>query len=461
MFRTVVAKRYQKRRLRAVTQGSDVFVPEQKRGQANGRDSDSRSSWNVRHAAIGIHPSIAASQATTSPRHRHDIAMTPHSPTLSRALARDANNFDLVRLIAACAVVYCHAYVIQTTDGSDRIAAALGFDGAGSLGVYAFFLMSGLLVSASFERQRSVMRFVTLRLARLLPALVGASLVGIFIVGPVFTTLTLHDYFASGMTWRNLDYFSTLMLKRGWVLPGVFEHNRFVRDVCAPLWTLPIEVRCYLLVLVTGMFGLLSTRWRSVVAVLICVAAFSLRLHLPDLHVGLRDFSEKAGGYSFFPEPFFFLGMLLYGWRAHVRIGGLVALALLMVYLVFRDTASAQVLFYVAFVYGVLWASVTPMLRRWVPRHDYSYAIYLYGFMVQQCVAALAPRMPPMLSIAVAAPFILALAACSSRWIERPVMSWCRARLARSDARKLERKTMTCEPARLSAAELAVRWPPL
>jgi len=388
--------------------------------------------------------------------------MTPHSQTLSRALERDANNFDLVRLIAACAVVYCHAYVIQTTDGSDRITAALGFDGAGSFGVYTFFLLSGLLVSASFERQRSVPRFVALRLARLLPALVGASLVAIFIVGPVFTTLTLHDYFVSGATWRNLDYFSTLVMKRGWVLPGVFEHNRFVRDICAPLWTLPLEVHCYLLVLVTGMFGLLSTRWRSVIAVLLAVALFSLRLHLPDLHVGLRDFSDKAGGYSFFPEPFFFLGILLYGWREHIRISGPVALLLMLVFLVFRDTASAQVLFYVAFVYGVLWISVTPMLRRWVPRHDYSYAIYLYGFMMQQCLAAIAPRMPPMLSIAVAAPFILALAAFSSRFIERPVMNWCRARLARSAARKLERERETMrEPVRLSAADLAVRWPPL
>jgi len=390
--------------------------------------------------------------------------MTPHSQTLSHALARDANNFDLVRLIAACAVVYCHAYVIQTTDGGDRLTAALGFDGAGSLGVYAFFLLSGLLVSASFERQRSVPRFIALRLARLLPAVVGASLVAIFVVGPIFTTLALHDYLTSGEPWRNLDYFSMLVMKRGWTLPGVFEHNRFVRDICAPLWTLPLEVHCYLLVLVTGMFGLVSTRWRSTIAVLIAVAAFSVRLRLPDLQIGWRDFSDKAGGYSFFPEPFFFLGMLLYGWRERINVSGLMACGLMLVFLVFRDTAGAQVLFYIAFVYGLLWVSVTPMLRRWVPRHDYSYAIYLYGFMVQQCVASLAPRMPPMLSILVSAPFILALAAFSSRWIERPVMHWCRARIARSEARQRERRQAretAYERPPMRAADLAVRWPPL
>ncbi len=69
------------------------------------------------------------------------------------------------------------------------------------------------------------------------------------------------------------------------------------------------------------------------------------------------------------------------------------ALALTMVFLVFRDTAGAQPLFYLAFVYGVLWVGTTPLLRRFVPRHDYSYGIYLYGFMVQQCVANIAPQL--------------------------------------------------------------------
>jgi peptidoglycan/LPS O-acetylase OafA/YrhL len=80
--------------------------------------------------------------------------------------------------------------------------------------------------------------------------------------------------------------------------------------------------------------------------------------------------------------------------------------------------------------------------------------------MVQQCVAALAPRMPPMLSIVVSAPFIFVLAAFSSRWIEQPVMSWCRRRVARSEARQHERRNAP-EAAPMRAADLAVRWPPL
>jgi len=48
----------------------------------------------------------------------------------------------------------------------------------------------------------------------------GGTLVTIFIVGPLFTTLPLRDYFAAGVTWANLDNFSIIVLKTGWVVPG-------------------------------------------------------------------------------------------------------------------------------------------------------------------------------------------------------------------------------------------------
>ncbi|RFU45629.1 acyltransferase [Paraburkholderia sp. DHOC27] len=352
---------------------------------------------------------------------------------LSQALSRKGNNFDLVRLFAAIAVVYGHSYIIQAPDGTtDWVQNALGFDGFGAFGVYAFFMMSGMLVTASFDRQRSAPRFVALRIARIWPAVAGGSLVTIFVLGPLFTTLPLREYFASGATWANLDNFSTIVLKSGWALPGVFETNRFHPDICAPLWTLPIEVRCYLIVLVTGVAGLLTNRWGTTLAAALGLLVFAVRLHLPHLDIGLRDFTEKPGGYSFWPEPFFMIGMLLYGWRDRLEFYGLGALGLMMVFMVFRDTAGAQPLFYLAFVYGVMWIGTTPLLHRFVPRNDYSYGIYLYGFMVQQCVANIAPHLNHQTATLIAAPFILGCAALSWRFVERPVLTWCRRRLART-----------------------------
>ncbi|MGF6568795.1 peptidoglycan/LPS O-acetylase OafA/YrhL [Paraburkholderia sp. GAS333] len=356
---------------------------------------------------------------------------------LSQALSRKGNNFDLVRLLAAVAVVYGYSTLLQGpgADGAtDWVHDALGFDSLAALAVYAFFLLSGLLATASFDRQRSAPRFAALRIARVWPALAVGSLVTVFIVGPLFTTLPLREYFASGMTWANLDNLSTIALKPGWALPGVFEHNHFPVDIAAPLWTLPLQIRCYVVVLVTGMLGLLSSARGVALSALLGCAVFLLGLHVPQLQFGMHDFSEASGaltsGHSFWPEPFFMLGMLLYGWRERIDINGLTALAFAMVFLVFRDTAGGQPLFYLTFVYGVLWIGTTPLLRRLVPRHDYSYGIYLYGFMVQQCVASLAPQLGHGMSLLIAAPFIWLCAALSWHWVERPLLTWCRARLA-------------------------------
>ena len=77
-------------------------------------------------------------------------------------------------------------------------------------------------------------------------------------------------------------------------------------------------------------------------------------------------------------------------------------------------------------------------LRRLQPKHDYSYGIYLYGFVVQQAVTALLPSLNNYLSVAIAMPIAIALAALSWHLVERPCLAMMRnksrARFAASAA---------------------------
>ncbi len=124
--------------------------------------------------------------------------------------------------------------------------------------------------------------------------------------------------------------------------------------------------------------------------------------------------------------------MLLYSWREQVRVYGLAAIVLIAAFAMFRHTAAAQPLFYLAFIYSVLWVGTTPKLRRFVPPNDYSYGIYLYGFVMQQCVANLLPHLDHLQAVLVAAPLILICAVCSWHFVERPALRWCRRRVARA-----------------------------
>jgi peptidoglycan/LPS O-acetylase OafA/YrhL len=355
---------------------------------------------------------------------------------LSSALSRERNNFDLVRLIAASSVVYAHAFIVQFPDGhTDAATSLLGFDYSGSLGVFAFFLLSGILITASFDRQGSAARFVALRASRIWPPAAAGSLFVVCVLGPLFTTLPLREYFGSWSTWSNLNTVTSLFVWTPWKLPGVFEHNFAGNSICQPLWTLTLEVHYYLVVLVAGILGLLKSRRGMVVAVLIGLIPFLLRPHLhPHFALGLRDLAEKPGGYAYFPEPVFLAGMLLYALRDRVVISNWVAVLLLCIYLGLRGTPLAQPVFYLAFGYGVLWIGTAPLLHRFVPRNDYSLGIYIYGFPVQQSVSSLWPHLDHLSALLIATPVVFALAWLSWHCVEKPALGWTRRRLAHSRA---------------------------
>ena len=61
------------------------------------------------------------------------------------------NNLNLIRLLAAAAVLVSHAYPITLGDGAEEpLTAELGFT-LGTVAVYVFFAISGFLIAGSYE----------------------------------------------------------------------------------------------------------------------------------------------------------------------------------------------------------------------------------------------------------------------------------------------------------------------
>lgn len=343
--------------------------------------------------------------------------------TLAETLERDNNNFDLIRLGAALAVMLGHSFGVQSVRGD--MEWMLWFthrESFGSFAVYSFFLISGLLVSASYEKQSSPIRFICLRALRIWPgAIVCALFIGFF-VGPLFTSLSPSRYFYDPMTLRWLAHNTSLMGGVGGMLPGVFQHNRLAFLANATVWTLPIELECYVIVLIVGLLGLVGSRRGIVIAMAVVGAFFAYFAKNPPAHVTLGGAFVIQLAYSFYPVPYFLLGMLLYSFRERVLLHWLPVMLSFIAYVVLRDTIFGVVILYPAFAYGVLWIASSRNLRRFTPRHDYSYGIYLYGFVVQQMVAALFPGMNNYVSLVVAIPVAMCLAALSWHFIERPCL---------------------------------------
>lgn len=73
------------------------------------------------------------------------------------------NNFNLLRLLAAAAVVISHAVFLRSGSKADEIFSGINHYDLGAHAVNVFFVLSGLTVAASWARSRSTVEFLVAR----------------------------------------------------------------------------------------------------------------------------------------------------------------------------------------------------------------------------------------------------------------------------------------------------------
>jgi peptidoglycan/LPS O-acetylase OafA/YrhL len=320
------------------------------------------------------------------------------------------DNSHAVRLLAALAVFVSHQLFL--TNG--QLIPVSSFHDLGWGAVMVFFALSGYLVTGSWSRDPHVGRFLMRRCLRIWPGLTLVTLVLIFILGPLMTSLPLSAYFTDPQTLRFLGH---LVLMPVEVLPGVFENN-FMQKVDGPLWTLPMEFGWYVLLAIAGMTLLRVSRHMVVVIWLACAfwLFFVKRVELPDV-----------------PRMFFFeFGLMFVGgvvlsvyrawWRTRRAVvsAGLVVLAVTAKYVGHEYLAIALLLPWTV----VAVATASSIGLRDVGRYgDLSYGIYIFGFPIQQTVLATLGRQTSVLGGGLIALMVtLGFAWLSWRWIEAPAL---------------------------------------
>lgn len=76
-----------------------------------------------------------------------------------RARGRD-NNFNLIRAVAATAVLVSHAWPLTLGQGTPEPLVALTGKALGTWAVEVFFVISGFLIAASFARRPDAAAFL-------------------------------------------------------------------------------------------------------------------------------------------------------------------------------------------------------------------------------------------------------------------------------------------------------------
>lgn len=304
---------------------------------------------------------------------------------LSTLLSRDNNNLDIFRVIAACMVIYGHAYALvpHSSKETDFIARLLKFDYSGSLAVNIFFFLSGLVVTNSLLSKRSPIDFIIARAFRIWPALIFTVVVTATIIGPIVTTLPIDQYFQDPATFKYVTNNITMSITH--TLPGVFESNYFKSAVNGSLWTIPYEIAAYTALLAFFMLGASKSKW-------IAISIFLIIAVTPFLPEYLKLSFLPSSKLAVMLAPCFAAGAILALLKDHIHINLHVTSGLWILYFLINNSSIVPYLFYSALFVSILYLSSLAFTIKLKMKSDISYGIYLWGFPVQQILVASFPE---------------------------------------------------------------------
>lgn len=317
-------------------------------------------------------------------------------------------NLEFTRFIFALFVVLNHSFILSTGDPTlDWICRATkGQITFGMVAVAGFFLCGGFYSAHSLVR-RNTNLYLLYRLKRLIPELFFVVTVCV-ILGAFLTTLPVPEYVVDTRTWK---YFLNGIMILQHNLPGVFENNVYVSTVNGALWTLPIEFMCnaglFLLWKVRAISGKRFVFTLPAVA-LACFGILRTAGRIPELR------SAVIAGI------FFYIGVVFYVYREHIRLSWIFIIPVLFAALILCALDHYRLALYLCFPYlcFCIWMNKKRVPDCLSALGVYSYAMYLWGFPVQQTVISFfGGHMDPGINFVICVPIVILLAVATHKTV--------------------------------------------
>jgi peptidoglycan/LPS O-acetylase OafA/YrhL len=304
--------------------------------------------------------------------------------TVDQAFVARANSFNVLRLLFAASVILWHSASV----GGFAIPKRLAF--MGDIGVDCFFIVSGFLITRSWDRGRSAFRFLWHRLLRIYPGFWACLVVAIVAAAIAWShdRGTLDGFFSAPdgpLSYLRANFHLGLD-QHG--ISGTPAHVPYPGAWDIPLWTLRWEFGCYLGILVLGLVRLVSRSRPAILAALFAVAyGLVIAIHFDASH----DNVNVLGGPLYDNVRFastFLAGSAMYMYSDRIPAHRNIALgAAVIVGLALAFVPDYRIVALIPLTYLVIWMGATVRGPSITNKHDISYGVYIYGWIVQELLA--------------------------------------------------------------------------
>lgn len=334
------------------------------------------------------------------------------------------NRLGTMRHVLALAVLVDHSLHLG---GFPHLLSFTPYKNAmGGVAVAGFFVLSGALITASWEHSRTAWQFARNRVLRIFPGYLVCLLVTAFVIGPlawaVQSSPETPAYWKVEPSPASYVLRNSLLMQFQPRIGDLFATHKEAYAINGSLWSIPWEAGCYMMVGALGLAGVI-TRWPWVVAAGALALLANVLVFPPGVVLGRLYLSERC-----VLLPLYFLsGAVFYLFRQRIPrtawLGGLALVGTVAGGCYHWPMTAAFCLPYLLFYACGLAVPAEGFPRR--QRPDYSYGIYIYAFPVQQLLVAAGvgqagPAWLLLASLAGAVP----LAALSWHFVEAPSLRY-------------------------------------
>jgi peptidoglycan/LPS O-acetylase OafA/YrhL len=321
-----------------------------------------------------------------------------HVPrSIGEALSGHSNSLGFLRLVLASIVIFDHAFPIGGFGQDVLLDLTKNQVSMGGLAVDGFFAISGYLIAKS-AMSADIVQFMWRRFLRIFPAYWALLVLTAFVVIPVVWIAQgqrLATYFALGGNGPYRFVSANWSLRIGtYGIYDVFQkttpygHEIGASAVNGSIWTLIYEWNAYLLIAILLVFGIFA-RAKIVVPLVTAVLAVLqvVLLVAPNTLIDLIPWASDP--YTVSLTLTFMLGSSIAVYSKKIPFSNSLGILSALVVLYTMHDGGFTLIGVPAGVYLILYlgARLPVWFHRIGSRNDYSYGVYIWGFLIEQILA--------------------------------------------------------------------------